>query len=65
MRLFTIFLSIALLGNAGAQTFEPPASLAGKAYQFSLGGDGYTWTVPQELVFGSTTYDEAASPVAY
>ena len=43
--------------DADSYRRSPPASLAGKAYQFSLGG-GYTWTVPLELVFGSTTYDE-------
>ena len=45
------------LNSDGYVGIAPPASLAGKAYQFSLGG-GYTWTVPMELVFGSTTYDE-------
>ena len=45
------------LNSDGYVGIAPPASLAGKAYQFSLGG-GYTWTVPLELVFGSTTYDE-------
>ena len=56
--LFFSVLSVSLLAATGAYGgIAPPASLAGKAYQFSLGG-GYTWTVPLELVFGSTTYDE-------
>ena len=55
MRLFTIFLSIALLGNAGAQTFEPPASLAGLQIEFVF-NDGETSSVPPQDLFGSDGY---------
>ena len=43
--------------DADSYRRSPPASLAGKAYQFSIGGDD-ALSVPLELVFGSATYNE-------
>ncbi|MDB2358071.1 immunoglobulin domain-containing protein, partial [Opitutales bacterium] len=45
------------LDSDGYVGIAPPASLAGKAYQFSIGGDD-ALSVPLELVFGSATYNE-------
>jgi hypothetical protein len=43
-------------GYVGTAPVSPPASLDGKAYQFSIGGD-YALTIPLEVVYGSATYD--------